>query len=71
MKKPTGSQFNIDIKPWHLVGNHQCRWPVGERSVPCGCQVKEGKPYCEDHCKRAYVRTISIEEYMKMLKDIF
>lgn len=37
-----------------------CNWPDGEPGEDdfrfCGEQVIEGKPYCQHHCERAYVR---------------
>ncbi len=37
-----------------------CCWPEGEPGTPelhfCGRQVMEDKPYCEEHCARAYVK---------------
>ena len=37
-----------------------CRWPVGDPGQEdfrfCGQTAIEGKPYCEVHCARAYVR---------------
>ncbi len=37
-----------------------CRWPLGDRDdgVPvlfCAEPALEGKPYCEGHCRTAYV----------------
>lgn len=36
---------------------HTCKWPVtgdGSKTRFCGEHSVEGKPYCEDHCERAY-----------------
>ena len=37
-----------------------CQWPIGEPGKPnfrfCGNGPAPGKPYCPDHCGRAYVR---------------
>ena len=37
----------------------KCRWPIGDpRSADfhfCGDPAVEGKPYCEEHCARAYI----------------
>lgn len=37
---------------------NSCRWPIGEPDHPdfhfCGKEVKTGKPYCTEHCKKAY-----------------
>ncbi|MEM7226324.1 MAG: GcrA family cell cycle regulator [Pseudomonadota bacterium] len=36
-----------------------CLWPIGDPSHPdfhfCGADAVEGKPYCEEHCARAYI----------------
>ncbi len=36
-----------------------CLWPIGDPSEAdfhfCGAQAVEGKPYCPDHCARAYI----------------
>lgn len=35
-----------------------CQWPIGMPKQPgfhfCGGKALYGKPYCEEHCKRAY-----------------
>jgi GcrA cell cycle regulator len=40
------------------LSSHACRWPVGDPTSPdfffCGAQSLVGKPYCTDHCARAY-----------------
>lgn len=37
-----------------------CRWPVGDPQSPdfffCGALPYPGKPYCEGHCRQAYVK---------------
>lgn len=36
-----------------------CLWPIGDPRQPdfrfCGAPAQEGKPYCTDHCARAYI----------------
>jgi len=36
-----------------------CSWPTGEPGHPdfmfCGIPAVEGKPYCSEHCARAYI----------------
>jgi GcrA cell cycle regulator len=36
-----------------------CLWPIGDPNETdfhfCGAQAVEGKPYCPDHCARAYI----------------
>ena len=41
------------------LGFDMCCWPFGEPGTPdfrfCGRQALADKPYCAEHCKRAYV----------------
>ncbi len=43
------------------VGGSSCLWPIGDPSTPdfhfCGAEAVPGKPYCDEHCARAYVVT--------------
>ena len=32
----------------------KCAWPLDD--TPCTKHAKHGKPYCQDHCARAYVK---------------
>jgi GcrA cell cycle regulator len=38
---------------------HSCVWPIGTPGKPgfrfCERQAVHGKPYCEEHCERAYL----------------
>ena len=38
---------------------HTCQWPIGDPTDEdfrfCGSAAVEGKPYCEEHCERAYI----------------
>ena len=40
-------------------GGPSCLWPIGDPSQPdfhfCGDSAVPGKPYCEEHCARAYI----------------
>ncbi len=40
-------------------GVASCLWPIGDPSTPdfhfCGAEAEPGKPYCSEHCARAYV----------------
>jgi hypothetical protein len=42
------------------VERRSCRWPVGDprssRFFFCGAQAAHNKPYCAEHCARAYLR---------------
>lgn len=44
---------------WIAPVVRSCAWPIGTPGKPgfyfCGGEVVEGKPYCKDHCKVAYV----------------
>ena len=43
-----------------------CLWPIGDPSEAdfhfCGAQSVEGKPYCPEHCARAYITRIRAED---------
>lgn len=47
------TRFAGDIPP-----ARSCQWPIGELRTPgfhfCGADVRPGKPYCQEHCARAY-----------------
>ena len=42
----------------HAKGR-SCMWPIGDPGEPdfhfCGAPALESKPYCEEHCARAYI----------------
>lgn len=56
----------LDSKPDQHAGlrladllRHQCRWPInhaniGELHMFCGETVQTGRPYCREHCRKAY-----------------
>ena len=43
------------------LGAGMCRWPEGEPGTEafrfCGRPAVAGKPYCGEHCARAYVKS--------------
>ena len=43
----------------HDKHGRSCMWPNGDPGEPdfhfCGAVALEGKPYCEEHCARAYI----------------
>ena len=60
-----GEAFDLAIPPEqrrsiHAVKKHECHWPVGRPGTPefffCGAPIKPEKPYCPDHCTRAFDR---------------
>ena len=54
-KKPAATVLTLE-----RLNPQMCSWPSGEPGDPsfsfCGHPAVEGKPYCEEHCARAYVR---------------
>ena len=48
------------------VSKHPCCWPFGEPGTPefrfCEDMALNGKPYCQPHCDRAYVRIRDMRE---------
>ena len=40
-----------------------CCWPIGEPRAPsfrfCDAESERGRPYCAEHCQRAYVRVVA------------
>lgn len=60
-----GSPIKQKPKPAEIIGlaslrPGMCSWPEGEPGTDefnfCGAEIVPGKPYCEHHCKRAYVK---------------
>lgn len=53
--KPRGEVIKLD-----KLSAGMCCWPDGEPGTEefrfCGKPQMDDKPYCEDHCRRAYVR---------------
>jgi len=59
--------LDIGVDVTHLVGSvkiteldhHSCKFPLGDPQSPdfafCGKERVPGRPYCLDHCHRAYV----------------
>ncbi|MEQ8667036.1 MAG: GcrA family cell cycle regulator [Rhodospirillales bacterium] len=54
-EKPMGEMIKLD-----KLSTGMCCWPDGEPGSEnfrfCGAPAVEGKPYCTEHCRRAYVR---------------
>ncbi len=54
-EKPMGEVIKLD-----KLTADMCCWPDGEPGTDefrfCGKQAVADKPYCADHCRRAYVR---------------
>ena len=47
------------VRPRRIARGATCLWPIGDPSDKdfhfCGEPVAEGKPYCTDHCAKAYI----------------
>ena len=62
-----GSPIKHKPKPTQIIGlaslrPGMCSWPDGEPGTDefnfCGLNAVPGKPYCDEHCKRAYVKVL-------------
>jgi len=60
-----GSPIKQKSKPTQIIDlaslrPGMCSWPEGDPGTEdfnfCGCKAVPGKPYCVEHCKRAYVK---------------
>lgn len=55
VKMPTGEVVRLEE-----LTAAMCCWPEGEPGTPefhfCGKSAVQDKPYCEEHCARAYVK---------------
>ena len=60
-----GSPIKQKPKPAEIIAlgalrPGMCSWPEGEPGTEdfhfCGAPIVPGKPYCEEHCRRAYVK---------------
>lgn len=56
----------------HYGADETCLWPVSDSSRSntagfCGKPRKEGKPYCEEHCKNAYIKPKSGESVLNSI----
>ncbi len=44
------------------IGRAVCKWPFGDPQEDdfhfCGAEAMPGKPYCAEHCARAYTRAM-------------
>ena len=50
-----------EMKTTRALGAGMCRWPEGDPRTDafwfCGRPAVAGKPYCGEHCARAYVKS--------------
>ena len=56
-----GKPKEAEIVKLEALGAGMCRWPEGEPGTDafrfCGRPAVAGKPYCGEHCARAYVKS--------------
>jgi len=56
-----GKPQEAEIIRLDTLGAGMCSWPEGEPGTDafrfCGRPAVDGKPYCGDHCTRAYVKS--------------
>jgi GcrA cell cycle regulator len=49
------------------LDSHTCRWPVGDPGSCdfffCGAPPRSGRPYCAEHCARAYVPSAAVSAH--------
>ncbi len=50
--------LTVERRPFATIGSKPCYWPIGEPGTPafrfCDSLAVAHKPYCEQHCTRAY-----------------
>jgi GcrA cell cycle regulator len=58
-RAPAAPKREPNVVTLERLKANQCSWPEGEPGEDdfrfCGNPAVDGKPYCEDHCKIAYV----------------
>jgi len=50
----------------HAVGPNHCRWIIadedaGAEALMCGAPAERRRPFCADHCARAYLKIVEDE----------
>lgn len=58
--KVSRSQVTLARRKSAPLGAQNCQWPIGDPSDSdfhfCGEPAAAGKPYCDSHCEKAYIR---------------
>lgn len=60
VRRVVETEVRTDVVRIEALSTGMCRWPMGEQGVHgfdfCGRSSIEGRPYCDEHCARAYVK---------------
>ena len=60
-RQPPPPKRPVSIVTLDRLKADMCCWPTGEPGQPdfrfCGKEAIEGKPYCAEHCARAYIQS--------------
>ena len=58
--KPKPEKKKTNVVSMAQLRPGMCVWPIGDPATDdfyfCGAEAMEGRPYCEEHCARAYVK---------------
>ena len=58
-RAPAPVKIEVNVVTLDRLGTNMCSWPVGDPGSEdfrfCGEPAVPGKPYCQPHCKIAYV----------------
>jgi GcrA cell cycle regulator len=59
-ERPDKPEISENLVTMAKLRTGMCSWPVGEPNDPdfhfCGEEAVDGKPYCRDHCAKAYIK---------------
>ena len=60
LELPTDAPTATAIRQW-AIGAEQCRWIVadadaGAEALMCGAPAEKRRPFCAEHCARAYMK---------------
>lgn len=60
VRRVVEQEVRTDVVKIEELSTGMCRWPMGEPGTEsfsfCGRSSVEGRPYCDEHCARAYVK---------------
>ena len=59
-RAPAPKKIEPKVVTMDRLSANMCCWPMGDPGTAefrfCGADAIEGKPYCESHCRVAYIR---------------
>lgn len=60
VRRVVETEVRTDVVRIEELTTSMCRWPMGEPGAHgfdfCGRSSVDGRPYCDEHCARAYVK---------------